>query len=62
MCIRSSSPIITNTIFSGNKGGVAGAVYMAASSSPIFTNCQFFNNSAYTGGWVIGGISGVFIR
>lgn len=53
MSIKSSDPVITNTVFSGNKAGVAGAVYMATTSAPVFENCYFYNNTVYTGGWVI---------
>jgi hypothetical protein len=60
MSMGSSSPVIVNCIFSGNKANYGGAIY-TASSSPLFKDCSFIGNSAlYSQAPLYGGNGGAF--
>jgi subtilisin family serine protease len=46
LCQNSSSPTITNCIFTGNSAGWDGGAINNLSSSPTISNCTFIENSA----------------
>jgi hypothetical protein len=63
ICNNSSSPTVTNCIFSGNGAGGGGIMGFGGgmcnySSSPTVTNCTFSSNSADFGGFFGSGGNG----
>ena len=52
MSNTSSSPVVSNCIFSANSANHGGGMYNFVDSSPVVTNCTFSGNSADSGGGV----------
>jgi predicted outer membrane repeat protein len=52
---KTSSPAITNCMFSSNSAGRGGAIYNCFYSNPVITNCAFSGNSAEYGGAIYNG-------
>ena len=55
--VASSSPMVTNCIFSGNSARDGGGMYNTGSSSPTVENCIFSGNSASFGGGMYNTVS-----